>query len=56
MICELTVSKEVYIAVVDLSYRYYTRDIDHTMRILIKEFCNNHGHKGILKEMMEGSE
>ena len=56
MKCEIPVSKEVYLAMVDICSLCYTRDFDHTMRIMIREFCTNHGLSSPLKIRSEESE
>ena len=56
MKCDIPVSKQVYIAMVDICYLCYTRDFDQTMRIMIREFCTNHGLSSPLKILSEAEE
>lgn len=54
MKCDIPVSKEVYLAMVDICYLLCcTRDFDYTMRIMIREFCTNYGLSSPLKILSE---
>lgn len=52
---DIPVSKEVFFAIVDICQLCYMCDFDYTMRIMIREFCTNHGLSSPLK-ILEGSE
>lgn len=53
---DIPVSKEVFFAMVDICQLCYTRDFDYTMRIMIREFCTNHGLSSPLKILSEAEE
>lgn len=53
---DIPVSKEVFFAVVDICQLCYMCDFDYTMRIMIREFCTNHGLSSPLKILSEAEE